>query len=82
MDGQVQRGLLVRSLYKEHHPREDNPSAHEPFCTWSRMYAYRTPDGQPVALAHQYDRPDGSIGGSGRPDPKWLKVGEEAWGPG
>jgi hypothetical protein len=28
-----------------------------------------------VAIVHQYVRPDGTIGGSGLPDPKWLKDG-------
>jgi hypothetical protein len=31
---------------------------------------YVTPHGQPVALLHQYKRPDGTLGGSGLPDPK------------
>jgi len=30
-----------------------------------------------VALVHQYLRPDGSLGASGRPDPKRLLIGGE-----
>ncbi|MBI2907275.1 MAG: hypothetical protein HYX92_06425 [Chloroflexi bacterium] len=41
------------------------------------MLLYWTPDGAPVALVHQYVRPDGAIGGSGRPDPKRIVVGRE-----
>ncbi|MCY4437144.1 MAG: hypothetical protein OXE05_07405 [Chloroflexi bacterium] len=29
---------------------------------------------RPVALVHQYLQPDGKVGGSGRPDPKWLRL--------
>jgi hypothetical protein len=33
---------------------------------------YYTQDGNPIAVVHQYLRPDGTIGASGRPDPKRL----------
>jgi len=36
------------------------------------MVAYLDAGGQRIALVHQYLRPDGTIGGSGRPDPKEL----------
>jgi len=80
IEGQLASGLLRRVMRSEHHPRETSPLAHEPFCTWSRMYRYLTADGKPAALVHEYNRPDGSVGGSGRPDPKWLRVGDEVWG--
>jgi len=28
-------------------------------------------------MVHQYLRPDGIIGGSGKPDPKWVVVGDK-----
>jgi hypothetical protein len=31
-------------------------------------------DGDPIAIVHQYVRPDGQLGGSGRPDPKRVIV--------
>lgn len=77
IEGQLARGLLRRVVHKEYHPRQ---LTHEPFCTWSRSYRYETMDGKPVAVVHEYDRPDGSVGGSGHPDPKWLSVGDEVWG--
>ncbi len=47
----------------------------------SRMVWYyaMTGDGslRKVALVHEYRRPDGSLGGSGLPDPKRLIVGDE-----
>ena len=34
-----------------------------------------------VAICHRYVLPDGTLGASGRPDPKWLRVGDGAWVP-
>jgi len=46
----------------------------QPYCTMSQTVEYFTLEGIRVARVHQYLRPDGTIGGSGRPDPKWLYV--------
>lgn len=50
----------------------------EPAGTLSGIFEYRLQDGTLVARAHRYLRSDGSLGGSGRPDPKWLLAGEVA----
>ena len=55
------------------HPAE--PAAGEPFCTHSQMIAYRDAQGKEVARAHQYKRPDGTLGLSGKPDPKRMYAG-------
>jgi hypothetical protein len=39
------------------------------------MIAYFDGDGQRVAVVHQYLRTDGTLGASGRPDPKRLLEG-------
>jgi hypothetical protein len=36
---------------------------------------WRDANGTLVADCHQYLRPDGSIGASGKPDPKRLRIG-------
>jgi hypothetical protein len=41
------------------------------------MLAYWTQDGQLLALVHQYLRPDGTIGGSGKPDPKRILANDK-----
>ena len=41
------------------------------------MLVYWTQDGQPLAMVHQYLRPDGTIGSSGKPDPKRILVGNK-----
>jgi len=46
--------------------------ANEPFCTFSQMISYRDASNNEVARVHQYLRPDGTIGASGKPDPKRL----------
>ncbi len=47
----------------------------QPPCTRSQLYLYSM-DGAPVALVHQYTRPDGTLGGSGMPDPKVLVLAD------
>ena len=47
-------------------------SRDEPPETRSLMVAYVDDAGHRVFLVHIYLRPDGTIGGSGKPDPKWL----------
>ena len=43
----------------------------------SQMVWYLGLDGQKLVLVHQYLLPDGSIGGSGRPDPKRMILEDE-----
>lgn len=49
-----------------------NSPPHEPAGTRSQMVSYRDANGDEVARVHQYLRPDGTLGASGRPDPKRL----------
>jgi hypothetical protein len=49
----------------------------EPRCTRSQIVSYYDGTGLRVAVIHQYRRRDGSLGGSGLPDPKWLRVTNE-----
>ncbi len=69
---QIQQGLLQPILRADKHP--SSPRASEPICTRSQYIIYVNTDGQKVAEVHQYLRADGSIGASGRPDPKLLMV--------
>jgi hypothetical protein len=41
------------------------------------MVKYYSQDGEVLALVHQYLRPDGTIGASGKPDPKRLYLTKE-----
>lgn len=60
-------------VLKERHPAP--PRSGEPLCTKSQIISYICGDLE-IARAHRYLRPDGTIGGSGKPDPKLLVVGE------
>lgn len=67
----VQSGELVAFPKSRSHTAP--PS--EPRCTWSEIIVYYTRELDPIAMVHQYSRPDGTIGASGLPDPKclWLE---------
>jgi hypothetical protein len=47
-------------------------SGDEPPETRSLTVSYVNGSGERIFLVHIYLRHDGSIGGSGKPDPKWL----------
>ncbi len=50
----------------------------QPICTHSQLIALRErATNKKLALVHQYLRPDGRIGASGKPDPKWLLTDTE-----
>jgi hypothetical protein len=47
-------------------------SNEEPPGTRSLMVSYLSDSLERIFMVHIYLRPDGTIGGSGKPDPKWL----------
>lgn len=63
-------GEYTTYIKRSSHPNPPPPG--EPYCTHSQIVYYYTKDGRPVAIVHQYLRPNGSIGASGMPDPKRL----------
>ena len=66
----VQSGQLKSKIMTDKHPSSNR--AKEPICTRSQYIIYVNSQGQKVAGVHQYLRPDGKLGASGRPDPKEL----------
>ncbi len=66
----VETGTFTIQVKKDRHPSP--PKAQEPVCTRSQAVSYLDAEGNQVAVAHRYLRQDGSIGASGRPDPKWI----------
>src|SRR6266536_4345217 len=64
-------GDLCTEVIRENHPSP--ASSGERDCTRSQRIVYKTKDVKALAQAHQYLRPDGTIGGaSGKPDPKLI----------
>jgi hypothetical protein len=64
----LQSGELRPKLLQNRHPSK--PKAREPRCTHSQIVAYLTDQGKVAAIVHQYRRTDGTLGASGKPDPK------------
>jgi hypothetical protein len=69
---------LLATVESEHRAPSE---AGQPPGTMSQLVVYFDPADlrHPVARVHQYLLPDGTLGGSGRPDPKRLFVGGEVW---
>jgi hypothetical protein len=67
----VKDGILRTYLKRNSHPT--NPEkVGQPYCTWSQIVIYYDKNDKPVAIVHQYLRPDGKLGASGLPDPKRI----------
>jgi|SRR5208282_1269013 hypothetical protein len=65
----ITAGKIVETVMENRHP--SLIAANEPYCTKSQMVSYRNPTtNEELARAHRYVRPNGSIGASGKPDPK------------
>jgi hypothetical protein len=64
---------LHQVLSGDAHPAP--PTSGQPFCTRSQILSFFDVEGNKIAVLHQYKRTDGSIGGSGQPDPKMLLIG-------
>jgi hypothetical protein len=62
-------GELILHLKRNSHPEKIN---NEPYCTNSQIVYYYSQSNVPLAVVHQYLRPDGTLGGSGKPDPKRI----------
>ncbi|MBM4438323.1 MAG: hypothetical protein FJ029_14115 [Actinobacteria bacterium] len=68
-------GTVSVILRADRHPSP--PRGDHPVCTRSQSLEYVDANGTRLAVAHRYLRPDGTLGGSGRPDPKAVLVGGE-----
>jgi len=50
-----------------------------PWCTHSESLRFHNDSGTHSVLIHQYQLPDGTIGASGLPDPKQIKINEKVY---
>lgn len=71
---QIRNGHLTPKILKDT-PLQNPHLRGEPPETRSQVIRYSDPAGQWVVEVHQYLRPDGSLGASGKPDPKRLRIG-------
>jgi hypothetical protein len=68
----VEAKSLAETVEFDSHPSQT--LAREPFCTRSLILGYANEAGRIVARLHRYLRTDGSLGASGRADPKYLFI--------
>ncbi len=66
----LQAGRLVGVVGASRHPGPP----FEPYCTVSQIVRYHKRNQKRVAVVHQYLRPNGTLGASGRPDPKSVRA--------
>jgi hypothetical protein len=71
---QIKSGQLRKKIMHQGHPSPLRSG--QPRCTYSQILSFSDDQGNKVAVCHQYKRPDGTIGGSGKPDPKRIMVGD------
>jgi hypothetical protein len=65
----IRNGDLIESLMSSDKP---SAQARQWRGTLSQIVAYHDAAGRKIAIVHRYLRPDGSLGGSGLPDPKMI----------
>ena len=73
----IRSGELTEKLKRDSHP--SRTEAQEPYCTRTQQISYLDASSQEVARVHQYLRTDGTIGASGKPDPKRLQIGKNLY---
>jgi hypothetical protein len=76
----AQSGEFEQRVLRARHPAPRQSG--EPYCTESQIVGYFLPNGTRIAMVHQYLRPNGSVGASGRPDPKAILKGGTIYLPG
>lgn len=65
----VKSGEFSEKLYSQGPP---SPNSGQPPGTLSQIISYLDRRGREIARVHQYLRRNGTLGGSGKPDPKKL----------
>jgi hypothetical protein len=74
--GMIARGQLIpRYLHDGQLKEPEKRKYPEPYGTRSQTIRYYDSNRQWVVVVHQYLRPDGTLGASGKQDPKRLRIG-------
>lgn len=71
---EINNGNLKEIVISDNHTDLRNKGL--PFCTKSQYVVYEK-DGEYKAGAHQYLKPDGTLGASGLPDPNRIVIQEK-----
>ena len=75
---QVKEGTLVPDIIHNDHIKHPKPFQ-GPYCTRSQIVRYLDSKGRWVVEIHQYLRPVRTLGASGQPDPKRLRIGNDIY---
>src|SRR3989338_9151424 len=70
----IKNRTLVPTIVRDA-PVKDPKRRREPLGTRSQFIRYVDRSGQWLVEVHQYLRPDATLGASGNPDPKRLRIG-------
>ncbi len=70
---QMQAGVLKAVVLEE---RPAPKGANQPPGTRSQMISYHDSEDNEIARVHQYLKADGTLGASGKPDPKRLLIND------
>lgn len=63
--------------YDKHYTRQEASQRHVTYCSRSQTVRYVDNSGDSIAVVHQIREPNGSLGASGKPDPKFLRLETE-----
>lgn len=70
----IAKGALAQEFLRNSHLTKSHKE--NPPCTLRQMIRYLDESGQWVVEVFQYLRADGTLGASGRPDPKRIRIGD------
>ncbi len=74
----AQRGEFTLEFERDtHYTRQVARERNFTYCTRSQTVRYFDGYGEMIALVHQIRNPDGAVGASGKPDPKFLRLETE-----
>ena len=74
----AQRGELTLEFERDkHYSRQDAREYNFTYRTRSQVLRYFDSNGNWIAVVHQIRNPDGTIGASGKPDPRYLQLENE-----
>lgn len=76
----IEAGELEPILLQDRHlTKPEERRQPEPFCTRHQTKRYVNEDGIIILETTSYLRRDGTLGASGKPDPKRMLVGDRLW---
>lgn len=73
-----QREFIIEVRHDSHYSRRQARKRGHRYCSRSQVVRYLDDDRNLIAVVHQIRTPDGNLGASGKPDPKYLRLDDVA----